>query len=60
MPSPTAVLFDLGDTLWPCFALCGMNPAASTKAEGFNPQECCYFLDDHKASATFESGTLQP
>jgi len=30
----TAVLFDLGDTLWLCFALCGVSPAASTEAEG--------------------------
>jgi hypothetical protein len=35
-----AILFDQGDTLWPSFALCGMNPAASVKAEGFNPQGC--------------------
>ena len=48
-----AVLFDLGDTLWPCLALCGMNPAASTKAEGFNPQGCSCFPGGPKASATF-------
>jgi FMN phosphatase YigB (HAD superfamily) len=54
-----AVLFDLGDTLWHSFALCGMNPAASTKAEGFNPQRCSYFLDDHETSATFENRTFR-
>jgi hypothetical protein len=66
-----AILFDQGDTLWQSFVLCGMNPAASVKAAGFNPQGCSYFpgglkasptfrhpATDHKASATFGSGTV--
>jgi len=68
-----AILFDQGDTLWLCFVLCGMNPAAFTEAEGFNPQGCSNFpgglkasptfrypVNSHKASATFGSGIPLP
>jgi hypothetical protein len=55
----TAVLFDLGDTLWHSLVLCGMNPAASTKLR-VSTLSVLLSPDDHKASATFESGTLQP
>ena len=54
-----AILFDQGDTLWLCLALCGMNPAASVKAADFNPQES-YLVDGPKAGARGAESMPQP
>jgi hypothetical protein len=54
-----AVLFDLGDTLWPSLVLCGMNPAASMKLR-VSTLSVLLSPDDHEASATFENRTLRP
>jgi len=54
-----AVLFDLGDTLWPSLVLCGMNPAASTRLR-VSTLSVLLSPDDHEAPATFENRTLRP